>query len=157
MNLSVSGSLPFGDVSALITHAAFMAATGICLATLVLSAALATRQGGRLHTLLLLVLLPATAGALFLPFLLPAQHGSWLLSFFQGVLIGPAISLVPLSRLKAAPSSWGRTAQELGAGAFTRLRLLWLPLLGRPLAGSLCLAIALSLLGTLGINRPPLS
>lgn len=152
MSLPASGLLPF-----LITHTLFMALTGICLAALVLSVALSTRQGGRLYTLLLLVLLPATAAALTLPFLLPLDHAALLLPFLQGVLIGPAISLAPLRRLKDAPSAWGRTAQELGATSLTRIRLLWLPLLGRPLAGSIGLALALSLLGALGISKAPLS
>lgn len=149
---TTSGLLPF-----LIIHTLFTAVTGICLAALVLSAALSTRQGGRLYTLLLLVLLPATAAALTLPLLLPLDRMSLLLPFLQGVLIGPAISLAPLYRLKDAPSAWGHTAQELGATAMTRVRLLWLPLLGRPLAGSVCLALALSLLAALGISKAPLS
>lgn len=131
-----------------------MAITGLILATGVLGAALSTHQGNRLYTVLLLVLLPATILALTLPRLLPAEHPSLLLPFLQGVLIGPAISLAPLRHLKDAPSTWRRTARELGATAFTRLRLLWLPLLGRSLAGSLCLALVLSLLGTLGAGLP---
>ncbi|GAN69655.1 hypothetical protein Abol_048_069 [Acetobacter orleanensis JCM 7639] len=134
-----------------------MAVTGIFLAACVLFAALSTRQGSRLYTLLLLVLLPATALAVTLPLMLPASRASLLLPVLQGVLIGPAISLAPLRHLKDAPSTWGRTAQELGATSCTRLRLLWLPLLGRSLTASLCLALALSLLGTLGINKVPLS
>ncbi|WP_215761425.1 hypothetical protein [Acetobacter sp. P1H12_c] len=156
MTLPPSSMLPF-----LITHSLFMALTGLCLAALVLTATLATRQGARLYTLLLLVLLPATGLALALPFLLHSSTPTLLLSFFQGVLIGPALSLVPLGHLKDAPPTWRRTAQELGATPFLRLRLLWLPLLGRSLAGSLCLAFALSVLGTLGINlgihKAPLS
>lgn len=149
---SSSGLLPF-----LVTHTLFMALTGIVLATCVLGAALSTHQGGRLYTTLLLVLLPATALALTLPLLLPSDSPSLLLPFLQGVLIGPAISLAPLRHLKEAPATWRRTAEELGATALTRLRLLWLPLLGRSLAGSLCLALVLSLLGTLGSSKVPLS
>ncbi len=140
----------------LLTHALLMAITGVCLAIVVLSTALLTRQGNRLYTALLLVLLPATIAALALPFWPPINQAPLSLFFLQGILIGPAISLAPLHHLKDAPSAWGRTAQELGATPFTRLRLLWLPLLGRPLAGSLCLAFALSVLGTLGIRKTPL-
>lgn len=146
-------SLPLPD---LLTHTLFMTVTGIVLAACVLAAALATGQGNRLYTLLLLVLLPATALALTLPLLLPPDSTA-LLPFLQGMLIGPAISLAPLRHLKSAPSAWTLTAQELGAHSITRLRLLWLPLLGRSLAGSLCLAGLLSLLATVGLGKVPLS
>ena len=86
-------------------HSLFMAASGIVLAAAVLSLALLSRQGQRLHILLLLSVVPATLAALVLPFSGLHTAGSlFFLSFLQGVLIGPIISLAPLTRLKIHPA-----------------------------------------------------
>lgn len=134
-----------------------MAATGIVLAALVLSAALASRQGNKLHVLLLLVVLPATCAAVLLPFMLGrAAHNLMLVSFIQGVFIGPIICLAPLTRLKNTPSTWASTAQELGAGKKARLRLLWFPLLSSALALAGFLALFWSLLSTFALIKAAL-
>ncbi|WP_148315181.1 hypothetical protein [Acetobacter cibinongensis] len=141
----------------LILHSALMALTGIVLAAAVLSVALLTRQGQKLHTLLLLVVLPATTFALLLPFLLTGTGTRpVLITLLQGVLIGPVISLAPLTRLKNTPGSWAATAQELGAGRKARFTLLWLPLLGNALAVGLFLALIISLLGTFALIKASL-
>ena len=128
------------------------------LATLVLCLALLSKQGQRLHVLLLLVVLPATTAAMLLPFAVGSHpYNLWLISFLQGVLIGPLISLAPLIRLKNTPSTWATTAQELGANKAARLRLLWVPLLRTPLALGLLLALLCSLLGTLTLIKTTLS
>lgn len=138
-------------------HSLFMAASGIVLAAAVLSLALLSRQGQRLHILLLLSVVPATLAALVLPFSGLRTAGSlFFLSFLQGVLIGPIISLAPLTRLKNTPSTWATTAQELGANKSARFRLLWFPLLGTALAIGLFLALLLSLLGTFALMRATL-
>lgn len=127
-----------------------MLACGICSAILVLSLTLLGRQGHRLHTLLLMVVLPATAGAVLLPFAAPfITQSRIVISFLQGILIGPLISLPALTCLKNTPATWAATAQELGADRPTRLRLLWLPLLSRALIFGLLFALLTSTLGTL--------
>ncbi|MCI1438032.1 MAG: hypothetical protein LKI03_08780 [Acetobacter indonesiensis] len=132
-----------------VSHALVMAFTGIGLAFAVLSIALGTHQGQKLHLLLTLTVLPATILALCLPFIATPFHANrLLLSCMQGVLIGPAISLWPLTHLKSAPSVWTQTAQELGANRAARFRLLWLPLLGPSLTVSLILTCVLSAFGT---------
>lgn len=134
-----------------------MVASSSVLATLALSLALLCHQGNRLHVLLLLIVLPATIAAILLPFITSPLHQSlWLISFLQGVLVAPLVSLAPLTRLKTMPQTWATTAQELGANQRARLRLLWLPLLRAPVAVGFFIALLCSLLGTVVLLKTSL-
>ncbi|WP_061472529.1 hypothetical protein [Acetobacter senegalensis] len=130
----------------LFVHTLWVALVGLCLAALISCVALMIKQGQRIFVLLLLIVLPATASALMLPFLLTGSTFS--LSILQGALISPLLSLVLLSRLRNIPSTWTLTAQELGASSQMRLRYLWLPLIRRPLMLSLLLAVILGIAGS---------
>lgn len=118
--------------------------------------ALIIKQEQRTYVLLLLIVLPATAAAVFLPFLVPSPLPSFWVSAVQGALLNPLLAVTPLVRLRNIPSTWTLTAQELGANGQMRLRFLWLPLLRKPLLLSLLLACVLGLTGAVCLLKASL-
>ncbi|OUI85155.1 hypothetical protein [Acetobacter tropicalis] len=145
--------LSFSSLSA---HTLCTASVGLCLAALLSGVALIIKQEQRTYVLLLLIVLPATAAAVFLPFLVPRPLPSFWVSAVQGTLLSPLLAVTPLVRLRNIPSTWTLTAQELGANGQMRLRFLWLPLLRKPLLLSLLLAFVLGLTGAVCLLKASL-
>ncbi|ATU74082.1 hypothetical protein CT154_15950 [Komagataeibacter xylinus] len=86
-----------------------------------------------LRGLLLACMLPGLVLAVWWPGL--AKGATVAGCMIQGVLLAPAAMWPLLCALRRIPPTLSRTACGLGADAQARLRLLWLPLLGWPLAG----------------------
>ncbi|GAN87994.1 hypothetical protein LU298_13940 [Komagataeibacter intermedius] len=86
-----------------------------------------------LRGMMLSLVLPGLGLALWWPRL--AHGGSMAGCVMQGLCIAPAAMWPLLRVLDRIPPGLSRTASGLGADAKMRLRLLWLPLLGLPVAG----------------------
>ncbi|MCE2565239.1 hypothetical protein [Komagataeibacter sp. FNDCF1] len=92
-----------------------------------------------LRGLMLACALPGLGLAVWWPTMLRGAGGAGCM--VQGMLLAPAAMWLLLRVLQRIPPGLSRTAGGLGADAWTRLRLLWLPLLGGPLAaGAACCA-----------------
>ncbi|ARW17322.1 hypothetical protein [Komagataeibacter europaeus] len=86
-----------------------------------------------LRGMLLCLLLPGLGLAVWWPCL--AHGGGVAGCLMQGLCIAPAAMWPLLRVLDRIPPGLSRTAGGLGADANMRFRLLWLPLLGLPVAG----------------------
>ena len=97
-----------------------------------------------LRGLLLSLVLPGLGLAVWLPHL--AHGGGVAGCIMQGLCIAPAAMWPLLRVLDRIPPGLSRTASGLGADAKMRFRLLWLPLLGLPVAGVMVFSLAMIVL-----------
>ncbi|MFT8676060.1 MAG: hypothetical protein ABF990_09030 [Acetobacter sp.] len=123
----------------LLASGLIMIAIGLGVACLLVALALATRKSAMASTFALLMVLPATAGALLLPLFLDSSG----VPVLQGIMLAPLLILPFMLPLRTVQDNWVATARALGADTrSTRLRLLWWPLLKKPFLTSLVLALA---------------
>ncbi|WP_338332709.1 spermidine/putrescine ABC transporter permease [Acetobacter sp. LMG 32666] len=122
---------------AALIHGFLIAATSLLTTALFLVLSVTCRAERYLYTLTLPLLLPCTGLSTALPLL----WYSAMTPFLQGVLLLPLLLFPASLPVRTLQTGWAETAQELGAGRMSRLRLFWWPLLQKPA----CLSIFLSL------------
>ena len=106
-----------------------------------------------LRGVLLACLLPGLVLAVWLPGIVKGTSVAGCV--MQGVLLAPLAMWPLLGVLRRVPATLSRTASGLGADTQARLRLLWLPLLGGPLAGVVaCCAVMVTLCAMAAASWP---
>lgn len=139
-----------GQPPGLVAVDGLYAALGLGLACLVVLGGHAMLRRARpglgvvLRGCMLACMLPGLVLAVWWPGIM--RGASVVVCMMQGVFMAPAAMWPLLRVLQRMPPTLARTASGLGADAQARLRLLWLPLLGGPLAGVVACCAAMVML-----------